>query len=113
MNAPALIPSVPSGTPDSMAKTAPRRRLQGVQAPVHVLDTLERIRDVETDVGEAMGADSKVFLSDLVSDALEMYVREWLRENGDVPDATAERKEYVRRLAEKRAASLRAALKTH
>lgn len=96
-----------------MAKTAPRRRLQGVQAPVHVLDTLETIRVVETDVSEEMGADSKVFLSDLVSEALETFVREWLRENGDVPDNATERRDYVRRLADKRTAALRAALKSN
>ncbi len=88
----------------------PRRRLQGVQAPVHVLDTLESIQRVENEINAQMGAESKVSLSDLVSDALADFVRAWIRVNGPMPTDKAARAKWVGEIAEARVAKLHAQL---
>jgi hypothetical protein len=96
-----------------MAKaSAPRKRLNGVQVPVHIVDLIDEIQGLENEAYVAMGGESKKSLSDIVSEALDEYVASWLRENGAVPSGPAERREYVKRLAARNLEKLREQLLT-
>lgn len=77
---------------------------------MHVLDTLESIQRVENEINAQMGAESKVSLSDLVSDALADFVRGWIRANGQMPADKSARTKWVADLAEARVAKLHAQL---
>jgi hypothetical protein len=91
-----------------MAKaSAPRKRLNGVQVPVHVVDVLEEIQELENDAFLVMEGESKKSFSDIVSEALEQYAAAWLKENGAIPQSAAERREYVKQLAARNLAKLR------
>lgn len=94
-----------------MAKSiGPRRRLQGVQVPVHVLEQMAEILDAENDAYAAMGGESKKSTSDLVSEALELYVGAWLKKYGAIPEETRERTAFIKRMAEANQRELRQAL---
>lgn len=77
---------------------------------MHVLDTLESIQRVENEINAQMGAESKVSISDLVSDALADFVRTWIRVNGSMPADKAARAKWVADLASARVAKLHAQL---
>lgn len=98
-----------SGTPGrSMAKaSAPRKRLQGVQVPVHLVDTLEEIQEAENEAYVVMGGESKKSMSEIVSDALEQYASAWLGKHGNIPTTTTERRDFIKRLAESHQRELR------
>jgi predicted RNase H-like HicB family nuclease len=96
-----------------MAKaSAPRKRLQGVQVPVHVVEALEAIQKIENEAYVVMGGESKKSISDIVSEALNEYVAAWLQENGEIPASPAERREYVKKLAATNLEKLREQLLT-
>lgn len=94
----------------SMAN-APRKRLNGVQVPVHVVDLVEEIQHIENEAYVVMGGESKKSLSDIVSEALNEYVSNWLHDNGPLP-LPSERREYVKNLAARNLAKLREQLLT-
>lgn len=96
----------------SMAKrsSAPRKRLQGVQVPVHVLDLLGEIQRAENDAYVAMGGESKKSLSEIVSEALEAYVEAWLEKHGVIPKEPAARREFIKKMATTNQAELLAEL---
>lgn len=83
-------------------------KLSGISVPLHVKLALEEIVAVETEAFREMGGETKFSLSDHISNALETYVRDWLSDNGTIPqEGTAARAEYVKTLAARNLAKLR------
>ncbi len=96
----------------TMAKrsSAPRKRLNGVQVPVHIDRLLEQIRELENAAYIDMGGESKKSLSDIVSEALELYVSAWIRKYGAVPEDATERAKFTKALATSHLRELRSEL---
>jgi hypothetical protein len=92
-------------------RLAPKKKLRGLAAPLHIVDAADQILGLENEAYVVMGGDSKKHLSDIVSEALEVYVKAWISENG-LPESPAERREYVRKLAARNLAKLREQLLT-
>ena len=91
-------------------RRGPRKRLQGISIPMHLIEEAERLRELETEAYVLMGGDTKVSLSDVLSWALEDYLDAWKRRNGAPPAADAPKRardEFVERLAKANLASLR------
>ena len=88
-------------------RSGPRKKLNGVSVPVHLVEMAELIQEVETAAYEAMGGDTKKSLSDVLSDALALYVAEWIAENGPIPSERTKRAEYVQKMAERNLRKLR------
>lgn len=88
-------------------RAGPRKKLNGISVPVHLVELLTEIQEAETAAYLAMGGDTKKSFSDLVSEAIEVYVSEWLAENGPVPAEKAARAEYIKRLAARNLEKLR------
>lgn len=107
----ALNQSVPfsraSGSAMATLRSGPRKKLNGVSVPVHLVEMAELIQEVESAAYEAMGGDTKKSLSDVLSDALALYVAEWIAENGAIPTEKSKRSEYVQKLAERNLRKLR------
>lgn len=92
--------------------TAPTKKLQGISVPVHVLDMLKEIVELENEAYVVMGGHTRGSVSDHIAAALEGYVRDWLSDNGAVPKSPSERHEYVKKLAARNLAKLREQLLT-
>lgn len=98
----------------SRRATIPMKKLQGVSVPVHVLELLKEIIELENEAYVVMGGHTRGSMSDHIAAALEGYVREWLSDNGSLPapgDAAA-RRDYVKKLAAQNLNKLRAQLLT-
>ena len=109
----ALSTEIDSTTHHPVTKRlAPKKKLRGLAAPLHVVDAADQILALENEAYVVMGGDSKKHLSDIVSEALEVYVKAWIAENGALPDSPVERREYVKKLAARNLAKLREQLLT-
>lgn len=95
----------------------PKKKLRGLLAPVVTVDMLDQILELENEAYVAMGGESKISLSELVSEALDNFVGAWIAENGEPPKAGGgERREFIRALANRNLGKLREDLlnkKTH
>lgn len=111
---PSTVPSRTLGKRPMATRrsTVPMQRLNGVSVPVHVLEMLKEIVELENEAYVAMGGQSKGSVSDHLAAALEGYVRDWLHDNGAVPSNPAERREYVKKLAARNLEKLREQLLT-
>jgi len=108
-----LNSDVPSATPPrQMGKTGPRKKLRGLMAPLVTVDSLDQILELENEAYKVMGGESKKSLSDIVSEALNEYVSAWLHDNGSLPTTPVERREFVKRLADRNLEKLREQLMT-
>lgn len=103
-----------STTRPAVAKrsSAPRKRLNGVQVPVHVVDLLEEIRAAENEAYVAMGGESKKSLSEIASEAFELYIAEWVTKHGAIPREGVARRDFIKKLAASNLEELRAELLT-
>lgn len=111
MATPDLIEADWSGTATLMAKGAPRKKLPtGMSAPVHVIEAVEKIVALETEANARIGSATKVSMSDLVSEAMENWVKHWVGKHGALPYEPEQRAEYVDRLAKSLLAEHRATL---
>lgn len=120
-----LSGEVASATRSSGAKKPGRmlvaKRVQGLRGrvpmkrfstalPVHIRDELDRIVELEDEAWSLMGGTtSRYTLGDLLEVLLEWSIAEWYEKHGKFPEP-AQRKEYVRKLAESHLAELRAEL---
>ena len=93
-------------------RQAPKKKLRGLMAPLHIVDAADQILGLENEAYVVMGGESKKHLSDIVSEALEVYVQVWIAENGPLPESAAERREYVKKLAARNLEKLREQLLT-
>lgn len=88
-------------------RVGPRRKLNGISVPVHLVELLTEIQEAETAAFLAMGGETKKSFSDLVSEAIETYVGAWLAEYGTIPKEKTQRAEFVKRLAARNLEKLR------
>lgn len=98
-----------------MAKSGPpRAKLPGgMSAPVHIVEALSLVVELETEAYAAIGSVTRVSPSDLVSDALALWLRAWIERHGPLPYSPEERRAYVAQLAGKFQADLRDQLNQH
>lgn len=100
-------------TPLGVAKKngPPRTKLPGgMSAPVELVEALELVVALKTEAYAALGSTTKVSPSDVISDALDAWLRAWISDHGDLPYSPEERAAYVSKLTESIRAELRAGL---
>jgi hypothetical protein len=85
----------------------PKKRIQGVSIRVDLANYLDQIVELETEAYKQMGGVTKKSLSDVVEEAVEDFVAAYMKKNGPLPLNDAERRAYVKKLAEKNQAELR------
>lgn len=97
-----------STTPQQVTKrVGPKKKLRGLLAPVVLVELADQVLGLENEAYVEMGGETKKYLSDLVSEALELYLSTWIAENGPLPESAAERKDFVKRLAARNLLKLR------
>lgn len=94
--------------------TVPTKKLQGIAVPLHILEAVKEIIELENEAFIVMGGQSKGSVTDHINAALEGYVRDWLSDNGPIPHAkdVSARREYVKKLAARNLEKLREQLLT-
>lgn len=81
--------------------------MNGISVPVHLVELLEEIRDLESDAYREMGGETKVSFSDIMTWAVEDYVAAWVAEHGAPPRDPSARKKFVEQLAKDNLENLR------
>lgn len=81
-----------------------------MSAPVELVEALDLVVELKTEAYAALGSSTKVSPSDVISDALDSWLRAWISENGPLPYSKDERGEYVTRLTERIRTELRSGL---
>lgn len=108
-------------TPDEPAPTTlvgmakkngpPRTKLPGgMSAPMEVVEALELVVALKTEAYALLGSSTKVSPSDVISDALDQWLRAWIEQHGPLPYSVDERAAYVAQLAENIRRELRSGL---
>ncbi|PZR07101.1 MAG: hypothetical protein DI536_29020 [Archangium gephyra] len=78
----------------------PRTKLPGgMSAPIHLVEALNLVVALKTEAYEVMGSTTKVSPSDVIADALDAWLRNWVSQHGALPYSEGERADYVRKLA--------------
>lgn len=101
-----------TGTPVDMGgrrRKVPTTTLNGPSLSTHLKEALDEIAEVETDAYALVGGKTKVSFSDQLEEAVDMFVRAYVKSNGAFHGLSPrERTEYVKRRAEALKAELRA-----
>lgn len=89
----------------------PRTKLPGgMSAPVELVEALELVVALKTEAYAALGSTTKVSPSDVISDALDAWLRGWIGEHGSLPYSQSDRGAYVAKLTESIRNELRSGL---
>lgn len=71
-----------------------------ITLPVHLWELLDEVADLQSEAYVLMSGKTKFQVSDLLESGAEMYLRSLVEEFGSLPKDTADRKSFVKRLAE-------------